>query len=221
MAPRGVFPPWRALPQNHRPATGASAPHDRFDHPPGPLPGQEGGDKAAYGGHPRAPGKGASPLCTPHAAHEPGFGARLPGPATADDGNLRGLATSPVSSALASMAGSAHWRRGRLSTAGVACVRHTSQGGTDRKGPLEGPGGGFEAKPLGSNRCCRSRPRPGVPGEREDARLHAQTRRGAGAIDTRRDPSTARAQAVAVRRRTAPCTARCFIQEGNDQSHNY
>ena len=43
----------------------ASVPRSRFDHPPVPLPRQEGGDKARYGGHPRAPGRGASPLCTP------------------------------------------------------------------------------------------------------------------------------------------------------------
>ena len=40
-------------------------PRNPSDHPPVPLPRQEGGDKARYAGHPRAPGKGAPPLCTP------------------------------------------------------------------------------------------------------------------------------------------------------------
>ena len=62
------------MPQDLRRAPVASAPRSPFDHPPSPLPVQEGGNKS-YGGHPRAPGKGASPplrqaLCTPHAVHE-------------------------------------------------------------------------------------------------------------------------------------------------------
>lgn len=36
-----------------------------LDHPPRPLPGQEGGKLLYLVGHPQAPGKGASPLCTP------------------------------------------------------------------------------------------------------------------------------------------------------------
>ena len=64
-------------------------PHDPFDHPPVPLPRQEGGGKGEYGGHPRAPGRGASPSALPGIAHENrirGEAPRQAGGDEADDG---------------------------------------------------------------------------------------------------------------------------------------
>ena len=63
-------------PETLCPTAGTSALCRRFDHPPVPLPGQEGGEKAKYGGHPRAPGSGASPLCAPRPVHGQGFASQ-------------------------------------------------------------------------------------------------------------------------------------------------
>ena len=59
--------------RGRRAATGPGSPalgrvffNHRFDHPPDPLPSQEGGREIISEGHPQTPAKGAKPLCTPH-----------------------------------------------------------------------------------------------------------------------------------------------------------